>query len=71
MTKEKVFLINLVNDEGMINHNNLFFKTGNFVIDNYNFLKKFGTLHDVFFDLITEAISIKKAVEEINEMIKT
>ena len=54
----------------MINCNNLFFKTGNPTIDNYDFLKRFGTLYDLFSDLISESISIKKAARKQNEMIK-
>ena len=60
----------LANDERMTNYENLFFKTGNPAIDNYDFLKRFDTLYDLFYDLICEAISIKKAAKEKNEMLK-
>ena len=50
----------LATDERMINYENLFFKTGNPAIDDYDFLKRFGTLYDLFYDLISETISIKK-----------
>ena len=46
--KGKDILKNLVRDERMINYNNLFFKTGNPTIDNYDFLKRFATLYDFF-----------------------
>ena len=47
----------------------MLFKTGYPAIDNYDFLKKVGTLYDLFYDLISEKISIKKAAIEQNEMI--
>ena len=54
----------------MINYNELLFRIGNPTINNYGFLKRFGTLYDLYSDLISEAISTKKAVKEQNEMIK-
>ena len=50
----------LANDERMINYENLFFKTGSPATGNYDFLKRFGTLYDLFYDLISEIISTKK-----------
>ena len=60
----------LANDERMINYENLFFKTGNPAIDNFDFLKAFGTMYDSLYDLIGETVSIKKAAKKQNEMIK-
>ena len=60
----------LANDERMINYKNLFCKTGNPRIDNYDFYKRFSTLYDLFYDLISKKISINRAVIEQNEMIK-
>ena len=56
-------------DERMLNYNNLFFKTGDPTIKNFNFLKRFGALHDLLIDLINEEINTYKAVKEQNEMI--
>ena len=53
----------------MINYNTLFFKTGNPITNNYDFYKRFGRSYDLFYDLISETISIQKAVKEQNEMI--
>ena len=53
----------------MINYNNLFFKTGNSIIENFDFSKRFGTRHDLLINLINEEISTYKAVKEQNEMI--
>ena len=57
----------LANDERMIK---FVFKTGNPIINNYDFYKRFGTLYDLFYDLISETIRIKKAVKEQSEMIR-
>ena len=65
--KGDAVLKNVANDERMINYNNLFFKTGNSFIDNFDFLKRFGTLCDLLFDLLSGKISIKK--KEQNEML--
>ena len=40
------------NLEAIINYKNLFLKAGNPIIDNYNFLKKFGTFYDFSIDLL-------------------
>ena len=53
----------------MINYNNLFFKTGNFTIKNYDFLKTFGTLYDLLIDLLNEEISTLTAAKEKHEMV--
>ena len=68
--KGEDILKKLANDERMINYKNLFFKTGNPAIGNYDFLKRFGTLYGLFHDLISETISVKKAAIEQNQMIK-
>ena len=46
----------LVNDERMIKYKNLFFKAGNPIINNYHFLKRFGTLYDFLIDLLNERL---------------
>ena len=38
----------------MINYNNLFFKTGDLSIKNLDYFKRFGTLHDLSIDLLSE-----------------
>ena len=40
-------LNHLANKEYTINYNNLFLKTGNPKIENFNFLKRFGTLSNL------------------------
>ena len=52
-------------DERMINYSNLFIKAGNPNINNFDFLKQFGTL----IDLLNEKINILRAAKEQNEMI--
>ena len=52
----------------MINYDNLFFRSGNITIDNYDFLKRFSTLHD--FLILNEGIDIIKATKEQSKMIK-
>ena len=49
----------------MINYSNLFIKAGNPNINNFDFLKQFGTL----IDLLNEKINILRAAKEQNEMI--
>ena len=56
-------------DERMIHHNNLFFKTGDPIIKNFDFLKKIWYIA-WFIDLLNEKISTDKAVKEEDEMIK-
>ena len=50
----------LADDEKSINYKNLFFKSGNPAIDNYDFFKRFGTLHDLLINLLNKKISFKK-----------
>ena len=64
------FLKKLARDKRMVNYNNLFFKTGNPTIGNYDFLKRFGTLHNLLIDLLNEKISISKEAKKQNEMRK-
>ena len=52
-------------DERMINYGNLFIKAGNPNINNFDFLKQFGTL----IDLLNEKLNILRAAKEQNEMI--
>ena len=47
----------------------LFFKTGNPIINNYDFYKRFGTLYDLFYDLISKTKSIKKAAKVQSQII--
>ena len=68
--KGEDILKKLANDERMINYKNLFFKSGNLIIGNYDFCKIFGTLYDFFYDLNSEKLSCKRAVIEQNEMIR-
>ena len=46
------------------------FKTGNPKINNFDFLKRFGTLYDLLISSFNEEISTFKAAKEQNEMIK-
>ena len=55
-------------NERMINYNNLIFKTGNLIIKNFDFLKRFGTLYDLLIDLLSEKISTLEAAKERGEM---
>ena len=55
----------LANDEKNINCNDLYF-----CFRDYNFLEKFGTLYDLFLNLLTKAINTRKAKKEQNEMLK-
>ena len=43
----KNILKKVASNERMINHNNLVFKTGDPNLKNFDFLKRFGTLHDL------------------------
>ena len=61
-----------VSDERMIKTGvsiTVFFKEGDSITENFEFSKRFGTLHDLLIDLINEEISTYKAVQEQNEMI--
>ena len=63
-SKGEDILKKLANDERMINCKNLIFKSGSPAIDNYYFFKRFGTLHDLFYDLISDKLSLKRAAIE-------
>ena len=67
--KGRDFIKRLAKDERIINYNDLFFKTGNPIIEKFVFLKRFDTLHDLLTDLLNEKISILNAAKEHNEMI--
>ena len=54
----------------MINYKNLFSRIGDPIIKNYDFLKRFGTLHNLFLDLRNKEISTINAAIEQNEMIE-
>ena len=56
----KDILIKLVRDKRMIYYNNLFFKTGNSSIKNFDFSKRFGILYDLLIDLLNKNISINE-----------
>ena len=43
-------------DERIINYNNLFFKTGDLIIKNFDLFKRFGTLCDLLINLLNEEI---------------
>ena len=59
----------LAKDQRLVNCNDLFFKTGNPITKNFDFLKRLGTLYDLLIDLLNEKITILKATREQNEMI--
>ena len=69
-SKEENTLQKLADDERNINYKNLLFKSGSPTIDNSDFFKRFGTLYDLT-DLLSEKISLNRAVIEQNEMIET
>ena len=58
--KGENILKNLVIDKKIINYQNLLFKTGNPIIDNFDFFKRFGTLYDLLTDLLNRKISTIK-----------
>ena len=68
-SEPKNILKKAATDERMIHHNNLFFKTGDPIIKNFDFLKKIWYIA-WFIDLLNEKISTDKAVKEEDEMIK-
>ena len=55
-------------NERMINYNNLIFKTGNLIIKNFDFLKRFGTLYDLLIDLLNEKVNTLEEKKEQKEM---
>ena len=67
--KGKNVLKKINTDERMIHYNNLFCKTGDTRIKNFDFLKRFGTLHDFLIDLLNGKSRTFSAVKEQNEMI--
>ena len=67
--KGKDVLKNVANHENGINYKNLFFKSGIPTINNYDFLKRFGTLYDFLIDLLNKKTSLKKAALEQAEII--
>ena len=54
----------------MFNYNNLFFKTGDPVIKNFDVLKRFDALHDLSTDLFNKEISALEAAKEQNKKIE-
>ena len=70
MLKEKNNLEKVANNERMINHSALFFKSEDPIIGSHDFLKRFGTLYDLLIDLLSEKIDITKAAKEQNELTK-
>ena len=53
----------------MINFNTFFFKTGDPIIKNFDFLKRFGTLHELLIDLLNEKVKTFRATKEQEELI--
>ena len=47
----------------------MLFKSVNLTINNYDFLKRFGTLYDFLIDLLSEKISFKKSALEQKQMV--
>ena len=47
----------------------MFFKTGDPIIKNFDFLKRFGTLYNLLLDLLNQKISSIKVAKVQNEMI--
>ena len=66
--RKNIFKI-LITVEKMTNCNNLFSKTGDSIISNFDFLKRFGTLYDLLLVLLNEKISTLEAPKEQEEMI--
>ena len=62
--KGKDIIKTLAEAERMINCNDLFFKAGNPIIKNFDFLKRCGTLYDLLIDLLKGKISVLKATKE-------
>lgn len=52
----------------VINHHNLFFKTGKINFENFDFEKRFNTLLDFLYDLLNKKMSIREAKLEQKEM---
>ena len=62
--KGKNILKKVTTDERMIKYQNLFFKTGNLIIDNFDFLKRYVKLYDLLIDLLNEKISTLEVTQE-------
>lgn len=62
--KEQDTIKKLARDEKMINYGNLIFETGNPNIKNFDFFKRFGTLYELFTDLLDEKIKQNKNEQE-------
>ena len=54
----------LARDEKMINYGHLIFETGNPNIKNFDFFKRFGTLYELFTDLLDEKMKQNKNKQE-------
>ena len=63
--KGENILKKLANDKRIINYKNLFFKTGNPSIDNYDYYKGFGTLYNLFKRAVTEQSETITKLEEL------
>ena len=50
----------LARDEKIINYGHLIFETGNPNIKNFDFFKRFGTLYELFTDLLDKKIKQNK-----------
>ena len=67
--KGKNTLKELANEEGKINYKTFYFKSDSLAIDNYDFLKRFGTLYGLLINLRNEKISLRESGIEQYEMI--
>ena len=54
----------VASDERMINYQSLIFKTGDLIINNFDFLKRFGALYSLLIHFIIEKIAINEAKQE-------
>ena len=61
---EKNILKELPRVEILINYNNLILKTGDPIISNYNFLKRFGKLHS----LLINSVGKEKLLDKIEKL---
>ena len=68
--KGEAILRRVANHERTINYNSLFVHTGNPFIDNFDFLKRFGTGHDILIDLSSKKTIINEAKQEQEELVK-
>ena len=65
--KGRDVLRKVADNENGIKYGNLFFKSGIPTINNYDFLKRLGTLYDFLIDLLNKKTTLKKAVLEQKE----